>query len=222
MDSSTPLAPPFSRFRQSRLITVTSDPVVHTIQTALPHCLAGGLVIGVGVCAGWWEARRPGRWTVQAVEWWLDHLVRPLLGSRSWPRRTLVIAANNISVCAVMTALGALGPAAWVGVAGVGFSLGIGLRLLLATTQTPVTDGPPLSGRQRIASWIGIALNMLEPPAILLAAGLALSQGALSPTIALAAAWGTFVKVVLPLLVVAAAGEALWMGARQSDVRLLL
>ena len=201
---------------------MTSDPVVHTIQTALPHCLAGGLVIGLGVCAGWWEARRPGRWAVRAVRWWLDRVVRPLLGSRSWHRRTWIIAANNISVCALMTGLGAFGPAAWVGVAGVGFSLGIGLRLLMESTRTQATESRSLSGGQRIAGWIGLALNMLEPPAILLAAGLALSQSALSPTIALAVAWGTFVKVVLPLLVVAAAGEALWMGARQSDVRLLL
>jgi hypothetical protein len=52
---------------------------------------------------------------------------------------------------------------------------------------------------------------MLEPPAILISAGLSLAQGAMPADLSTTAVWSTFAHIVLPLLALAAAGEATWM-----------
>ena len=123
-----------------------------------------------------------------------------------------MIALNNLTVCAVMTAGGSLGPLAWLAVAGVGFSLGIALRLLLGENELPAEGAVSARGGSRLAAGLGLALNLLEPPAILLAGGLTLAQKALWPFLSAAWAWCVFLCVVAPLLVLAAAGESLWMG----------
>lgn len=61
------------------------------------------------------------------------------------------------------------------------------------------------------AMQIGFALNLIEVPAIMLTAGLCLSQGAWRGAIGLDAALTTYAAVVVPMLIVSAAGEALWM-----------
>lgn len=67
-------------------------------------------------------------------------------------------------------------------------------------------------GRQRqVWAGVGFALNLLEPPAILLSLGLSLGQGAWGATIELEQALALFVRIVFPLLLLAAVGEALWL-----------
>lgn len=149
---------------------------------------------------------------VRLVRRWIDRVVRPLVASRSWARRTGVIVLNNITICAALTAAGSLGPLAWLAVAGVGFSLGIGLRLLLAEPSFVEENAVSPPGGSRLVAGLGLALNLLEPPAILLAGGLALAQKALWPFLSATRAWCVFAWVVPPLLILAAAGESLWMG----------
>ena len=45
----------------------------------------------------------------------------------------------------------------------------------------------------------------------MLSAGLSLAQGAMSHNVSLADAWATFGLLVVPMLIISAAGEALWM-----------
>ncbi len=166
----------------------------------------------VAATGGWRVACPAHRWPARLVRRWIDRVVRPLLASRFWGRRTAGIALNNTAICAAMTAAGSLGLLAWVAVAGVGLSLGIGLRLLLA--EDPFlgeNTRPPRAGRRLIAG-LGLSLNLLEPPAILLAGGLTLAQKALWPFLPASLAWCAFLWAVVPLLLLAAAGESLWMG----------
>ena len=69
--------------------------------------------------------------------------------------------------------------------------------------------------RRRIR--IGIALNMLEPPAIVVTLGLTLGLRTIPLTCE--QAWQTFGVWVVPALFVAAAGEALWLGVGQAKDR---
>jgi len=63
-----------------------------------------------------------------------------------------------------------------------------------------------VAGRVR---W-GMALNMLEPPAIALTIGMAMAREPLHlPEVQL---WKTFGLLVAPLMLAAACGESLWMG----------
>ena len=129
-------------------------------------------------------------------------------------RRTAIIAGNNSATCAMMVLLGACGAVALLAVAAVGCGLGLALRLMAPDTPpaAPAPDTWPPTRGQRVAAVIGVGLNLLEIPAIALGAGLCLAQAVLSPTIEWAEAWSMYGRIVLPTLVVAAAGEALWMG----------
>ena len=101
-----------------------------------------------------------------------------------------------------------------VAVAGLGVSLGIALRLLSEIPDVP--GGHCLSlgkwAKRRVA--IGMGLNLLEPPAIMLAIGLSLGQqpASLTPGVV----WGTFAAWIIPLTLLAAAGESLWLGVYQA------
>lgn len=64
---------------------------------------------------------------------------------------------------------------------------------------------------------MGLMLNLLEPPAIVLTLALALAWG--SVPLSAAEVWGIHVAVVLPLLALAAIGEGLWMEAMKIRLR---
>ena len=57
-------------------------------------------------------------------------------------------------------------------------------------------------------------LNLLEPPAIIAAIGLSLGRSVvpLSP----GQAWEAFAAWIVPALLIAAGGEALWLGAERA------
>ena len=189
---------------------VPNLPVDH-LTAALPGAVIGGVALVVCFAVAWWAAGRRAGWLVRGVSCWLDHVVRPVLDTRSWAKRTAIIAANNSLVCLLLVLLGALGQAAWLGVAGVGLGLGAALRVAL-DRELPFLPEVRLSRWQKVSVGVGITLNMLEPPAILLTVGLSLSQGAVVDKVAMPTALELWARVVLPMLLVAAAGEALWLG----------
>ena len=177
-----------------------------------PDVLVGTAVIVAGMAVGWYTGDYKGSWPVLAVRWWLNHVVAPLIANPSWLRRAATIAVNNNIVCGIVVGLGAAGHFAWLGVVGVGLGLGIALRLMLAVSEDLPT-GPQLSGAgKRCRTVVGLTLNLLEVPAIALAAGLGLAQGSWSATLGTREAMVVFGIVVVPLLLISAAGEAMWMG----------
>lgn len=181
----------------------------------------GGAAMAVFVLIGWRAGRDDDGWLVQAVRWWLIHVLGLVLGSSSWLRRSLLIAVNNAAICFVVVLLGSLGHLAWLGIAGVGLGLGVALMMMSANVEIRDDTEPTLRWNRRVLRATGMVLNLLEVPAVILCAGLSLAQGALSSSLSLSGALTAFCYVVLPLLVVSAAGEALWMtlGPKLEQVR---
>jgi len=174
--------------------------------------LLGIGLIAVGALAGWSLAQAPAVLPVRMVSWWVKRIVLPLLHRPSWFVRSASIFANNIVILALLTVLGRWHVTALLGVATVGVNLGIGLHVL--GDEFPGFDGSPSAAHEG-HDWrvrLGMALNMLELPAIMLTGGLALQRAALS--LSNTEVWGTFLLWILPATLVAAAGEALWIGVR--------
>ena len=198
---------------------------IQALRLVIYEALVGGAAIVVCVAIGWYAGRERQARFVRLVSWWLDHVVRPLLVKRSWFRRTVIIAANNSLVCVAVVVIGAVGNLSWLGVVFVGLGLGVALRLLLEGQPTAHDDvdagpgaqdekgpGDSMAGhRLRWLATIGLALNLLEIPAIMFSAGLSLGQGSISSVLSLSDALAAFGSIVMPVLLVSAAGEALWM-----------
>lgn len=182
----------------------------HALHLWQESLISGGLIL-VCVGIGWHLAHARGGWLIGGVSWWLEHVVRPVMESRTWLRRAGIIAANNTFVCASLVLLGTVSLAAWIGLAGVGLSLGAALRLMFTTFLPEIADETPQTPRWRAIAAVGLALNLLEIPAILLSGGLSLAQGALTSAITTPDAMMTFLVIGVPLLLVSAAGEATWM-----------
>ena len=187
---------------------------VDTLQVSLSvwrSALLGSLLGLVASMAGWAVAREASWPPVRLMAWWVRRVVFPLLSCRDWWRRCLIIFLNNATILAGLVALGRWAVLPIVGVAGIGLSLGMALRLLgerqdgavVLSTESPVD----------LRARLGIALNMLEPPAIVLAIGLSLGQRPLG--LSDEQAWLTFAVWGLPMLLLAAGGEALWLGRLQ-------
>ena len=90
-----------------------------------------------------------------------------------------------------------------------GVSLGIALRLLSSMEDEPLGSQPSASHNRWLVN-IGVILNMLEPPAIIAALGLGL--GRQSCSLSDTSIWQAFGLLVMPALLIAAVGEALWIG----------
>jgi len=172
--------------------------------------LAGTVLVVVAVWVGWTTSRNESGTLVRLVRWWLARVVLPQLGARSWAHRAAVIAANNLLILGALMALGQWLVPVLIGTALSGVGMGIALRLLphlAGAFDLPPTDNDQGSGwRMRT----GIALNLLEPPAIVLALGLAIARSAIP--LPPAEAWGAFATWVVPAMLIAAGGESLWLG----------
>ena len=168
------------------------------------------LAVGIGLLLG----RHRSFPLVRMVTSWLTYVVMPMLKSRSWVRRASTIFINNTAVLAALLALGPWRIAARIGVVVLGLSLGIALRHLSAMTDRFAVSLPVHDRRAKRRVRIGVALNMLEPPAIVVTLGLTLGFETIPLTSG--QAWQTFGIWVIPALLVAAAGEALWLGVGQS------
>jgi hypothetical protein len=178
---------------------------------ALVICiLAGTVLTSVAVWVGWATAAIDSHPLVRFVGWWLDRIVLPQVTAGRWIRRAAAIAVNNLLILAGLMVLGRWLIAVLFAIAGCGVAMGIALRLL-----------PGLPGGTRLANagesaygtWrmrVGVGLNLLEPPAIVVALGLAIGRSAIP--LSDLGAWGGFVTWVIPAMLVAAGGEALWLG----------
>jgi len=189
------------------------DPYIDRLLLVWLESLVGGVLIVASAIVGWRLAAARGGALVRVVGWWLDHVVRHVIVSRSWLRRTVLIAANNSFSCGVLVLLGGLGHVAWLAVCGLGLALGVAVRWIIETMGAYESEHAhhALPRRAQVLQAIGFAVNMLEIPAILLSAGLSLGQGAMSSALEPFAAVTVFAVIVVPLLIVGAAGEALWM-----------
>ncbi|MBU0719381.1 MAG: hypothetical protein KJ749_14130 [Planctomycetes bacterium] len=177
----------------------------------------GTLALLAATVMGWVIGRHRQFPLVRLVGWWLDRVILPLLRSPFWWQRAGTILLNNTCVLAAL-----VGAAQWrwggqIGVAGLGLSLGLGLRHLSTSTDALTLPASTPGTQDRIRMQVGLALNLLEPAAIIIALGLSLGMQAipLSP----GQAWETFAVWVVPALTLAAAGEGMWLGiGRDLDV----
>jgi len=182
-----------------------------TLFTIWTDGLLGAVLTVSTTWLGWQTGRRKSFPPVQAIGWWVKRIVVPLLRCSSWSRRTAIIFLNNATVLAIIVAVGRYPYSGMAAAAALGASLGIALRVLADASfglggSTDRFNEPQVRWRLRI----GLTLNMLEPPAIVVAVGLSFARG--SQKIPAGAAWETFAVVVMPALLIAAAGEALWLG----------
>lgn len=176
----------------------------------LRAALGTGLVI-VAAVIGWAMAHDPRHLPVRVVAWWIQRIVAPLLRCRSWWGRTAIIFVNNLCILAMVVGSGGFSVVPILVVAALGLSLGIGLRILAEWPGR--LSVPRMASETPTKRWVrvGVVLNLLEPPAIVLAVGLGLSRrGAL---LSGALVWQTFAMWILPATLLAAGGEALWLGA---------
>ena len=173
--------------------------------------LVGTVLIVTAVWVGWLSGPARSFPLVRFIRWWLVRVMLPRLGSPSWWYRAGVIAVNNISILAVVMALGVWPVAALISVALCGVSMGIALRILpdMPSGFTFPASDWPAGFRWRV--WTGVILNLLEPPAIVLAIGLSIGQRSIP--LAADQAWASFALWVVPAMLLAAGGEALWLGA---------
>jgi len=183
----------------------------HPVMGSLLFCaLAGTVLVVVAVWVGWTTAATGSGALVRLIRWWLERVMLPQLGTLSWTHRAAVIATNNLLILAALVALGRWLVPVLIGTALCGVSMGIALRLLPDLASG--FDLPPADDEQG-SGWrmrVGIILNLLEPPAIILALGLAIGRNAIP--LPSAEAWAAFGTWVVPAMLLAAGGEALWLG----------
>jgi disulfide bond formation protein DsbB len=172
--------------------------------------LGMALALG-GTWAGWLIGRCRPFPLVRWIRWWVVKVVRPLVSCRSWVQRTAFIFLNNIAILAALVAIGAWLGAAIAGAALLGLSLGIALRVIGEASWDFAMPTAMDNGQRQRGFRIGVALNLLEPFAIALALGISISRGTTS--LSSGDAWRLFAYWVTPLMLVAAMGEALWLGA---------
>jgi hypothetical protein len=173
--------------------------------------IIGLMLLVAGTCIGWVIGRSASLLPVRWVTWWVSHVVMPMIRSRRWWRRAALIFINNATILGILLAAGFDRILPVLLIASVGVSLGIGLRVLSCREDLFSMDPPdsgPTTGPQVT---VGFALNLLELPAIVLAVGLSLGRKA--TPLAASLAWEAFAVWVLPLLILGAAGEALWLGS---------
>lgn len=171
--------------------------------------LGTGLML-IGTVGGWVIGQTATLPPVRLVTWWIRGVVMPLLRCRSWWRRAATIFANNLSILALLVAAGRWHTVALVAVSGLGVSLGVGLRILMCQPAVPWEGKPRTERSAKRRVRVGIALNLLEPPAIALAIGLSLGRSGIP--LSATQMWETFLLWVIPFTLLAALGEALWMG----------
>ena len=170
----------------------------------------GTALLAVASAVGWLIAGFPRFFFVRLVNHWVKQVVIPLLRTPSWPRRTLIIFANNALILAAVVQMGCWRVSSRIGVILVGLSLGAALRHLGAHVANSDALSDPSTPGERRRLRFGVGLNLLEIAAIVVTVGIAVGLPELK--ISLAQAWKLFGYGVMPTLLVAAGGESLWMG----------
>ena len=184
---------------------------LNALATLGPSMVVGTIGALLSLVIGWVLGRYRSFLPVRLVVWWVARIILPLLRCRSWPRRTAIIFVNNTGVSAALLGLGMWRWGGRVGVVLLGLNLGIALRHLVTTTDDLATPATTAPSKARRCTWIGVTLNLLEIPAIVVTLGLALGMRSVPLTVT--QVWEVFAIGVVPALLIAAGGEALWMGA---------
>ena len=184
--------------------------LLDVIGTVWTYVALGTLLMLVGTGAGWAMGRQSSLPPVRWIAWWVRRVVLPLIRCRAWWRRAAMIFVNNASILALLLALGRWRVLPLFGIAAMGMSLGIAIRVMLDLPADPLVLGPARSNAERRRMRVGVALNLLEPPVIMLTIGLSLAQQAIP--LSSAQVWETFALWVIPATLLAAGGEALWLG----------
>jgi hypothetical protein len=179
--------------------------------------LAGAAVILAAAVAGWGISPDVDFPPVRFIRWWVEHAALRIIRHPSWVLRAVAIFVNNSAVCAVLVLAGGLPTGAWVGVTVAGLSLGIAMGLLSrGGGGFPLGRAPvPPESRADLGVLVGVALNVLEIPAIVVAVGLAMGRLAAPNRLSGETVWMLFVSWVVPALAVAAGGESLWIGRQR-------
>ncbi len=171
----------------------------------------GTFLVVLFVWFGWLAGRFPSLPPVQAVQWWVRRVVLPILRSQSWLGRAAIIFANNITILTTLVLLGPWPGASLLGVTFVGLSLGIAFRIIVSLPDQTLSPCLMLLPHDERRVRLGLALNMFEPPAILYAITLSIARW-MVPMPA-ESVWKSYLIWVVPAMLIAAAGEALWLGA---------
>ncbi len=172
--------------------------------------LLGSALAVVSVGMGWKIGEVRLLSPVRLVRWWLTRIVLPRLRSRSWFHRTITIALNNLAILAGLLVAGGWRFAPIAGIAAVGVTMGIALRVLAELPEGMGIPSPPRESWAERRVRVGMVLNLLEPPAIALTIGLSLGQSA--DGLPWGDAWEVFAVWVIPATLLAAGGEGLWIG----------
>jgi hypothetical protein len=170
----------------------------------------GTSLLLVATGAGWRIGRERHLFPTRVLETWVRCVVLRLVRQNSWCIRFAAILINNGAILSFLMLIAPWQWAALTGVALLGLSLGIGLRVLSSDPDALFNVGPIRHPSQIRRIRVGVVLNLLEPPAIALTLGLALTRSAV-PLTAIQT-WSTFLIWVVPATMIAAAGEALWLG----------
>lgn len=183
---------------------------LHVIINLWPHMIVGTVLLLIGMAIGLGIGRVQSFVLVRWVRGWVSRVIIPLLYKRSWLLRTLTIFVNNMAILIGMILLGVWSTAAIAGVALVGLSMGIALRVLSDQPKSFAAPGDSMSDSDRRRFRIGLLLNLLEPPAIIVALGISLGR-TIAP-LTLEQIWEIVSCWIVPAMLVAACGEALWIG----------
>ena len=181
--------------------------------------LAGVAVLVIAAVAGWGMAAQGRFILVRAVRFWVERVILRALNHRRWSARAAIIFCNNTAICTLLVLAGGWPGGSWIAVTIVGLSMGIALRSLTGSPELPGLealesdyDTPP---KADMLLWLGLLLNLIEVPAIIVTLGLSMGQLASPNNLSPDEIWGVFLNLVTPALLIAAAGEALWIGRRQ-------
>ncbi len=177
--------------------------------------LAGMAVLIVGAIAGWGMAVQPGFFPARLVQFWVERVIFPALRQPSWLLRSAVVFVNNGTVCSLVVLAGSVPGGAWAAIVLVGLAMGIAVRTLsmsdIIGSDTETGDLPTTD----LLVQIGLVLNLLELPAIVITLGLSMGQLASPNGLSEEQIWGVFLYWVVPLLAVSASGESLWIGRQR-------
>ncbi|MEK6676814.1 MAG: hypothetical protein AABZ47_14315 [Planctomycetota bacterium] len=184
--------------------------IVELVVAMSREILLGTVLLISAAVVGGVLGKNPRSFPASLVAMWLGRVVLPLVRNQSLAFRTVVIFSNNAGVLCVLVVVGASRTVGAIMVGVIGFSLGMAVRLLSRIETHWHTPGSSSSPESKRRVRIGVALNLLEPPAILLAIGLCLGRSvhALSEY----TCWSVFGIWIAPLLLISAFGEALWIG----------
>ncbi len=183
---------------------------LHLLLSLWPNMIMATVLFGVGMGVGMSVGHTRSIVIVRGVQWWVANVIIPLLYKRSWLIKFLTILVNNMTILIGIVMLGTWSSAAIAGIAMVGFSMGIALRVFSNLPESFVVPNNQGNESDRRRFRIGMLLNLLEPPAIIIALGVAL--GRTSAPMTDEQGWAIVLYWVFPAMLLAAGGEALWMG----------